>query len=162
MKDLLWQLSAYHIWANERLIKATKPLPEATLHKDTGSSFGSIYNTFLHLADAENIWWQRLQGIENAVFPSHENIISFEELASRLLQQNEALKNFITTTDTKGFEKVLNYCNTKGEAFSQPVYQILIHLFNHATYHRGQIVTALRGFNVSQIPATDFIVWSRQ
>ena len=162
MKEILVQLSAYHIWANERLITAIKPLPEDVLSKNLQSSFGSIYGTFLHLANAENIWWQRLQGVENISMANPHNNIGFDKVAQQLLQQDEALQNYIANTDTKGFEKVLDYRNLKGEAFTQPIYQILIHLFNHATYHRGQIVTLLRQLNVQQIPATDFIVWSRQ
>ncbi|MBD0288544.1 MAG: DNA polymerase, partial [Flavisolibacter sp.] len=41
-------------------------------------------------------------------------------------------------------------------------YQMLLHLFNHGTYHRGQLVNMLRQLEVSPIPQTDFIVWSRR
>jgi uncharacterized damage-inducible protein DinB len=39
---------------------------------------------------------------------------------------------------------------------------MLLHLFNHNTYHRGQLVTMLRQLGMDKIPATDFIVWSRK
>jgi uncharacterized damage-inducible protein DinB len=39
---------------------------------------------------------------------------------------------------------------------------MLLHVFNHGTYHRGQLVTMLRQLGIENIPATDFIVWSRE
>ncbi len=55
-----------------------------------------------------------------------------------------------------------DYENSKGEQFKQPIFQMLLHVFNHGTYHRGQLVTMLRQLGVENIPATDFIVWSRE
>jgi uncharacterized damage-inducible protein DinB len=56
---------------------------------------------------------------------------------------------------------VFAYRNSKKEQFKEPVYQVLMHVFNHATYHRGQMVTMMRQLDVKTIPATDFIVFSR-
>jgi len=50
----------------------------------------------------------------------------------------------------------------KGEHFKQPIYKMLLHVFNHGTYHRGQIVNMLRQLGIEKIPQTDFIVWSRK
>ncbi|MCW3088046.1 MAG: hypothetical protein JWQ78_1432, partial [Sediminibacterium sp.] len=41
------------------------------------------------------------------------------------------------------------------------VKEILLHLFNHGTYHRGQLVTLLRQVGVEEIPRTDYIEFSR-
>ena len=59
------------------------------------------------------------------------------------------------------FIKDVHYKSLKGIPFSQPLYQLLLHVFNHATYHRGQLVTILRQLDVQNIPQTDFIAWSR-
>jgi len=42
------------------------------------------------------------------------------------------------------------------------LFQILLHIFNHGTYHRGQLVTILQQLNIQNIPQTDFIVWTRK
>ncbi|MGB3005447.1 MAG: DinB family protein [Chitinophagaceae bacterium] len=36
-----------------------------------------------------------------------------------------------------------------------------MHVFNHAAYHRGQLINMLRQLGVKKLPATDFIIWSR-
>jgi uncharacterized damage-inducible protein DinB len=41
-----------------------------------------------------------------------------------------------------------------GEEFRVPRLQIILHVINHTSYHRGQIVTMLRAFGV-QPPDTD-------
>ncbi|MGZ3844574.1 MAG: DinB family protein, partial [Flavisolibacter sp.] len=59
-------------------------------------------------------------------------------------------------------QHVFQYQNTKKEQFKQPIYQMLLHAFNHGTYHRGQLVNMLRQLGVDKIPGTDFIAWSRR
>ena len=50
----------------------------------------------------------------------------------------------------------------KREMFKQPVWQMILHVFNHGTYHRGQLINMLRQLGVEKISQTDFIVWSRK
>ncbi|MBS1734314.1 MAG: DNA polymerase, partial [Bacteroidetes bacterium] len=54
------------------------------------------------------------------------------------------------------------YRNTKKEQFKQPVSEVLHHIFNHATYHRGQLVTMLRQVGVKDIPGTDLVLFLRK
>jgi uncharacterized damage-inducible protein DinB len=58
-------------------------------------------------------------------------------------------------------DHVFQYYNSKREYFKQPIFQMLLHVFNHGTYHRGQLVNMLRQLAVEKIPQTDFIVFSR-
>jgi uncharacterized damage-inducible protein DinB len=60
------------------------------------------------------------------------------------------------------FQHEFLYYNSRKERFKQPVYQILMHLANHNTYHRGQLVNMLRQLEVEKIQQTDFVVWSRK
>ena len=54
------------------------------------------------------------------------------------------------------------YKNTKKDQFKQPVYEMLLHLFNHQTYHRGQLITMLRQSGETNIPNTDLISFLRK
>ncbi|MDQ6763781.1 MAG: hypothetical protein M3015_14295, partial [Bacteroidota bacterium] len=51
--------------------------------------------------------------------------------------------------------------NSKKEFFKQPVYEMLVQVFNHQTFHRGQLITMMRQNGIDKLPATDFIVYSR-
>jgi uncharacterized damage-inducible protein DinB len=126
------------------------------------SSFPSLYKTVLHMLDAESIWWQRIKLQERIEVPSQSFTGSMKELMTQLLQQNKQWQEWISNTNEHGFQHEFIYFNLKKERFKQPVYQMLLHLFNHATYHRGQLVTLLRQLEVEKIPATDFMIWSRK
>ena len=49
----------------------------------------------------------------------------------------------------------LHYTRLNGESYTQPVYKVLAHIFNHSTYHRGQLVTQLRQLGFEDITSTD-------
>jgi uncharacterized damage-inducible protein DinB len=78
-----------------------------------------------------------------------------------LLQQNTIWHEWLQNATERMLQHVFHYQNTKREQFKQPVYQMLLHMFNHGTYHRGQLINMLRQLGEEKLPATDFIVWSR-
>ena len=83
------------------------------------------------------------------------------EVGAGLINQSKQWADWVDKNTVAGLEHVFAYQNFKGEPFKQPLYEMLLHLFNHQTYHRGQLVTMLRQAGIEVIPATDFIIWSR-
>ncbi|MGV3656392.1 MAG: DinB family protein [Chitinophagaceae bacterium] len=162
MKILLSQFSAYHLWASQQLLDVIQPLPQELKDQNIVSSFGSISNTLRHMWDAESIWWQRMKLQEQIVRPSDTFSGSFDELSAALMAQGKLWHEWIMSAQEYMLDHEFIYYNSKKEKFKQAVYQVLLHLFNHATYHRGQLVTMLRQLGVTNIPPTDFIVWSRK
>ena len=161
MKQLLHQYAAYNIWANKKLIDKMTGLAEELTCKEIPSSFSSIYKTMLHLWDVESIWWQRLKLAEHVEWPSVNFKGSLGELCDNLLSFSHKWEQWILQANELNITHVFAYQNSKKEQFKQPVYEMLLHLFNHQTYHRGQIVTMFHALGVDKIPATDFIVFSR-
>ena len=161
MKQLLQQYAQYNAWANKIIIDQIKQLSEEQLHKEIASSFDTIYKTILHLMDVESIWLQRLKLAEHVEWPGRTFNGSVDELSKKLLQLSQQWEEWITNTNEVNITHVFAYQNSKKEQFKQPVYEVLLHLFNHQTYHRGQVVTMLRQLGIEKIPATDFIVFSR-
>ena len=70
MKDLLSQLAAYNVWANQKLLEIILALPEEKQKQEIPSSFRSLYSTIFHMWDAESIWWQRMKLHERIIRPS--------------------------------------------------------------------------------------------
>lgn len=162
MKELLAQYAAYHAWANATLLKPIEAVPPEQQTAALPGSFPSLYKTVLHLLDAESIWWQRLKLQERIERPSDSFTGSFVELSVTLQRQDKQWLDWVQATPEHGLLHEFIYRNLKKQRFKQPVYQVLLHLFNHGTYHRGQLVTMLRTAGVEAIPQTDFIVWSRK
>ena len=161
MKQLLQQYAAYNMWANKTLTERIAQLPPDTIHKEMNSSFNTIFKTMVHLMDVESIWWQRLKLQEHVEWPGKSFNGTLEELSQQLLLLSKQWNDWLQNTNEVNLTHVFAYQNSKKEHFKQPVYEMLLHLFNHQTFHRGQIITMMRQNGIEKIPPTDFIVFSR-
>ena len=161
MKEILAQYATYNLWANQQLINVINNLPEDVADAEINISFSSIKKTLQHLNVVEFIWWQRQKLVESILPPEAKNQ-TVAEIGKELLSHSLQWKEWVEKSTVAAFEHEFVYRNSKREQFKQPIYQMLIHLFNHQTYHRGQLVTMLRQVGVEKIPATDFIEWSRR
>lgn len=159
---MLLQLSAYNLWANQVLFQAVGDLPSELHQAAIGGSFPSLHKTIVHLWDAESIWWQRMKLQERITVPGDTFAGTTPEAARQVQLLNKQWHEWIVASQEHVLQHVFMYQNTKREQFKQPIYQMLLHLFNHGTYHRGQIVNQLRQLGITKIPATDFILWSRK
>ena len=162
MKEILQQLATYNLWANRLVYDTLKRLPEELLTREFKSSFSSIHKTLLHMWDAESIWWQRIRLNERPAFPSERFEGTTLDVGAALLQQNEVFKKWVDQASVLALEHEFIYQNLRKETFKQPVSEVLIHIFNHNTYHRGQIITMLRQADQVNLPQTDFIAWARK
>lgn len=162
MKELLTQYATYHLWANKQLFDVILKLSTEQQQQEIVSSFPSIHTTLLHMWDAEYIWWQRLKLQENIERPGSLRTYTTEELIQNILLQSEQWKSWVLQANDAQLNFVFAYHNTKREQFKDKVSQMLLHLFNHGTYHRGQLVTLLRQVGVTKLPSTDFIAWVRK
>ena len=161
MKELLQQLAAYNIWANQRILETILNLPEEKQEQELPSSFKSLYHTVLHMWNAESVWWQRMKLQERITKPFDLFKGTMQELANEYLQQNRQWQEWVNNATDAALDHVFQYQNFQKEQFKQPIYQMLLHVFNHGTYHRGQLINMLRQLGVTKLPDTDFIVWSR-
>jgi uncharacterized damage-inducible protein DinB len=162
MKILLTQYSSYHLWANQQLLDIIDKQPREVQELPVISSFPSLKETVLHMWDAESTWWQRIKLLESIQLPSATNNGSFSEISKGLMQQSRQWQEWILQANEHMLEHEFIYYNSRKEKFKQATFQVLIHIFNHGTYHRGQIVNILRQLEIINIPQTDFIVWSRK
>lgn len=163
MRSLLQQYAAYNVWANHRLSYHIVQMHPDTWMQQVPSSFSSLYKTILHLWDAESIWWQRMRQHQKLVIPSAAFDPSMKDACNGLMQQSMQWEKFIAQDlDDTALHTHLIYTNSRGEQFAQPVPEVLLHVFNHGTYHRGQLITMLHAMGEKNLPATDFIVYARR
>ena len=162
MKKMLAHYAAYNLWANNRLLEIINNLTDEQVDREITSSFSSIRKTVLHLWDVENIWWQRMKLVEVQIWQSDNYTGSLMELNNNLLAQSKQWKEWIDIATEAALEHEFIYRNSKKDQFKQPVYEMLLHLFNHQSYHRGQLVTMLRQVDEKNIPNTDLISFLRK
>jgi len=160
MKQIFEQYALYNVWANQKMIDAILLLPEETSRQTVRSSFSSLQLTLLHMWNTESTWWQRLKLLETTQ-PVADAEVATREIAAGLIGQSLQWLAWVQKSNEPALMHEFIYRNSKKQQFKQPVYEMLLHLFNHATYHRGQLVTILRQLGVTTIPNTDFIAFSR-
>ncbi|MBS1584088.1 MAG: DinB family protein [Bacteroidetes bacterium] len=163
MKELLLQMARYNLWANKRLIDVMLKLDEEELDKEIVSSFSSIRSTVYHTWGAEFIWLQRLELTEQPVWIAKTFKGTFDEACGEWQRVSQAFIDFIERQyDDKALEHVFQYYNTEKKSFKSPVHEVLQHVFNHSTYHRGQLVTLLRQLGADKLPQLDLIAFVRR
>lgn len=161
IKSLLEKYASFNVWANKTLTDFILDLDEELWYRQTPSSFDSLFKTVVHMWNAESIWWQRVQMQETIVEP-RSFTKQMQDACMGLMNQSRQWQDYLKSDDlNENADTILNYKNLKGEPFKQVTSEVLLHLFNHGTYHRGQLITMLHALGIHQLPATDFIVWSR-
>ena len=160
MKELLQQYAAYNIWATTTLFERISKLPEEKITQDIVSSFPSIFKTALHMWQAESIWWQRLQKAEKIMVLSEVFKGNFSELTHGLAAQSAQWKTWVDNATEDELTIEFSFIRNN-EPYTLKICNMLLHIFNHATFHRGQLVTFLRQLNETDIPSTDFSTYCR-
>ncbi len=160
MNEMLSQYAAYNTWANARLIDTMSALTDAQLDTEISSSFNSLRKTVYHTWGAEDVWLQRLQQLPSPAPEAIGYTGTFGQACSKWRTTSAELGKMAASSGD-ALAVRLAYRDFKGNPWENPVGSILQHVFNHATYHRGQIVTMLRQLGVTDIPSTDYIAWVR-
>jgi uncharacterized damage-inducible protein DinB len=161
MKQLLKQYAAYNAWANQRILDVILALTEEKQVAEIPSSFNSLMKTVLHMLDAESIWWQRMKMQERFTRPSEGFTGTMKDAATSLLQQSRQWEEWVANVSDLMLDHVFEYRNIKGEQLKLPIYQMLQHVSNHSTYHRGQLITMLNQSGAEKLPSTDFSTWAQ-
>ena len=162
MKQFISEYASFNIWANERICSVVEKVSEEQLSKEIISSFPSIKQTLLHLWDAQLIWIRRLEGISPTSFPSQNFSGTRQDIIEGIISTSNKLKDLADNLDEELFHHVRKYSTLRGGIVTSATYQVFAHVFNHSTYHRGQLVTMLRQAGVSEIPQTDLIYFYRE
>jgi uncharacterized damage-inducible protein DinB len=149
----------YHQWASNTLLQAVAALSPPVLLLERSTSFKTIPQTLSHIYMADQVWFSRLTGYSAGVpIPVRDF-----ELSPFAAQWNDLLDRFIAWAEPltpEDWERSIQYRNSEGKEFSNPVWQIALHVVNHGTAHRAQIVSMLRQSNVTP-PNLDLITFYR-
>ena len=155
-KNYFLELAQYNIWANQKMTNWLSQISEEQWSQKLVGSFESIEATAIHTAGAEKVWWERLnnqaQPFLNLTFNGSKS-----ELIEIWKNTSENFKNYVSEISDEELQETFAYKSLKGEGFSRVKYQAIVHVFNHSTYHRGQLVNYLRQVGFTDVNTTDLI-----
>lgn len=150
----------YSAWASRRVLESTVALSSEELHRDLGGSYGCLYDTLAHIFQADSIWWDRLMLKPTGDISVYDPPDELAELSKRWLTVLDTYVSWAEKLPPADWDRIVPHRNIKGEPFEAPVWQIVLHVVNHASYHRGQVTTMLRQLGRAPI-GTDLIAYYR-
>lgn len=161
MKSYLVDLVKYNEWANTRFAERFSQVDEKLLDAPLKNSFPSLRLTLLHIYDAETAWVSRLQGIPMLDWASKKFQGDNKALLEMLLETSKKLREVVESQPADYFDQKLTFQTFTAGSATQVVSDAVVHVVNHSTMHRGQLITMCRELDITSIPATDYFVYAR-
>lgn len=149
----------YSAWASLRLMDAATKLSPEELNRDFKTADKTVLDTLVHVYAADRVWLARVRGESRATFVDPEDR-DLTLLQTEWPALHERWKVWLRDQTGDAAARVVSYRDMKGNPYSQPLWQILLHLVNHGTHHRGQVSGFLRSMGYPP-PALDLIAYYR-
>jgi len=151
------QLAQYNAWANWRVYEACAQLSDSERKAPRPCFFGSIHRTLNHILVGDRVWLSRLTAGERDIVSLDQELYSdFSELRAARIREDERLIGVLDRYDEAETAGFLSYNSMDGAAHRVPMVQVLGHIFNHQTHHRGQVHALLSG-TAAAPPSLDLI-----
>ncbi len=158
-KQYFIELSEFNIWANNLVCNWLEHLNDDQWKQHIVSSFPCLYETVLHMAGTEKAWLERFKKVSHIVPLTSSFTGSKDDLVKIWKATSAELKTFIDSFNENELYTNLYFKRFNGDAYSTPYYQLFAHVINHATYHRGQLVTMLRQVGFTGTGSTDIVTF---
>jgi len=149
------QLFSYHSWATNILIQHLRKLPLKDYQKEIQSVFPTVAAVVQHIYDVDLLWLSRCMEGKSL----EQMIIHTPEDAQKAFHQLHTIINELV--NSCDLSQSINYQNSVGMTFTNTIDEVIRHLVNHGTYHRGNITAMLRQMGYSGV-STDYIYFLRQ
>jgi uncharacterized damage-inducible protein DinB len=152
----------FHYWARNRMLDAVEPLSLEQFTRELGGSFGSVRDTVVHTLSAECVWLLRWKAENPPGMLAPDRYLDLASVRRAWADNEEKLRQFFEPLDEAGLQKVMPYKTFAGLESASPLWQMLQHVVNHASYHRGQVTTLLRQLGAAPPKGTDLITFYRE
>ena len=145
LADYMRQQFAYDAWANQEVLASIRA---------SGGENARPLQLMSHILAAERVWLERLKQVPQSVTVWPEpDLAQCEAEAAELKKLWFDYLDLITAGD---ISQAISYKNSKGEAWTSAIGDVLSHVVMHSAYHRGQIASHVRASGQTPVN-TDFI-----
>jgi uncharacterized damage-inducible protein DinB len=158
--DVLRTHLDYTAWASRRLVDLAAGLTSEELARDFQTADHSIVGTLAHIYAADRIWLARVtQSPAGTFITDADRDISVLKNDWPVL--HDRWRSWASSLTNEAADANLSYKDSKGNPYIQPLWQILLHVVNHGTHHRGQVSGFLRALGHTP-PPLDLAAYHRQ
>lgn len=147
LKPYLEHLYDYNYWANNRYLAVAQTLPEDQLFRKQGHSWDSVHRVLVHMMSSERMWPQRWRG-ETSTFLDPKDFPAVTSIREYWMDVEKNMRAFLAGQTQDSLLREIAYTNPKGETFTLPLWQMMAHVPNHNTHHRGELAAMFTVMNV--------------
>jgi uncharacterized damage-inducible protein DinB len=151
----------YSAWASRRIVDALAILNDVELARDFQTADKTVIATLAHIYAADRIWLARVQGQRPEKFIDPDVDCRMETLRDDWPALFDRWDAVLGAQSDQSVEHLISYHNLKGEALETPLWQIVLHVVNHGTHHRGQVSGFLRAMGHVP-PVMDLNIYYRE
>jgi uncharacterized damage-inducible protein DinB len=155
----VYHLLDYDAWATTKLLEAVQSLSPDQFVQEFAGSLSSVRQQFVHLLSVADRYRARLAQ-DTVPDVSPESFATPQDLIAYAAQVRRRLNDFIGCLAEDDLSQVQEHETRRG-SFKASIEQTLLHMVNHATYHRGQVACLLKLHGVD-FADTDLIIWLNQ
>jgi uncharacterized damage-inducible protein DinB len=162
-KHYALQLYDYHVWANNKFFERLKELPKDIYDREIQSVFSSIAKALVHIYTADTIWLgvmqeNSMEEIQASIAHAQEktkdkSLEEMEKLFQRLSEEYQKLLNNVSDLD-----KEISPVHPKFGRLDTHFSELVQHVVNHGTYHRGNLTAMIRQQGYSSV-SNDYVFY---
>jgi uncharacterized damage-inducible protein DinB len=151
----------YTLWATSKLLDAAGRLTAEEQTRDLQVSYRSVLGTLQHIYYADRIWLARLEGRTPAAFMDPEPGPGVDALKEHWPVVIKGLRDFVEFAPAGRMDEELAFQRLNGDSQHLTHWKVFLHVVNHATLHRGQVMAMLRQLGHVP-PGTDYLFYHLQ
>ncbi len=157
-KRYLMEIANYSNWVDNTIIKWLEQINDEQWDKEITSSFNSVAKTVTHIISAKKVWIDFWKNTPTPVFLSSNFNGTKKELIEIWKKTMDDYDNFIESYPEENYTQIISF-KVRDEEWSMEFAQTVLHQNNHATYHRGQLITMLRQIGFTNFSNTDLATY---
>lgn len=160
LHKLIANYAAYNTWANTRMVEWLSTFSTEQLYQRTPSSFDSLDATLQHMLRTQNYWLAFISEQDTSHFSWNYRPNEVENILKEMISVSLQIQETFTAYTEDDLQKVL-HLNSPWAKNDLSRYEYILHVINHSTYHRGQLVTMAHSMGLKEgIPNTDYNMYN--
>ena len=157
--NIVRDYTEYNLWVNRAYTAWLGSADSSQFHREVESSFNTLAKTVIHLWNAEHGWLNTLMEQPWGEPPGQTFEGSHQDMLAAWVATSEQLAAYVRQLPNEQIGKV--FTRSDG-AYLGTAEEIMLHIFNHASYHRGQLITMGRQVGLQNPPRADYIYYIAQ
>jgi uncharacterized damage-inducible protein DinB len=159
--DYFRRLYDYNFWAHQRVWACVLELTDEQFSRPHNYSIGSMHAQLVHTMGAEWLWLERLHGTSHNALPTPAEFPTRDSIRTQWDKIESDWRTYLNTLNESQLTQKIDYQNLSGKQFSTPLFEILMHVANHGTDQRAQMLALLHHLGANTVEQ-DVIVYVRE